>query len=1559
MTHSDTLTSSDSRFQAVLQQSNLTATQLTLWLGQKLHADTPLYNMTLCFRIEAALDHDAFQRAFSALVDRSDAFNTVFTEVDGIPQRRQRPSTGAPLPIVDLSDAAQPEIAAHAWVKRASQCRFELHAKLFDSALICLGPSTYIWYLNQHHLIADAWSMTLAYRRVSEGYGELVRGQPMEPAAWPAFERYADQERRLRERGNTTPRAAYWDAKPTHSVNLYNAPFGADGSARPGARTERVSRTLSLTTMARLQQRAGEPLYRGLSAHTTVFNLLATALFAYLHRVSGQTGLSIGTPTHNRTTPDFRDTLGVFIDVLPLDIHIDPDDTFATLYRKVRSETANALKHAEPGLVSAARHRDLNVFLNYINAELSAFDGHPTSTTWVHSGFGDANHHLRLEVHDLDDTGRLSLDFDLNCDLFSERQRRWIPTHFCNLLEGVLDDPQQPIDAIPIVDADEKALLLTAFARADTVADSALWQPTIVEQFQTQVVAHPNRLAVCYADQSISYRDLDLRSNQIASYLMTRGIPGGSIVGVFLERSVDQVVAILGILKAGAAYLPFDPAYPKERTAFILADAQAPAIITVGALSDRLPRGSTDVIDLDVEHDAIARHATTAPRHRVMPNDLAYVLYTSGSTGQPKGVTVNHGNVMSLMGGLHTSIFADMDTREPLNIAWVAPVIFDISVKQIFSALLQGHTLYPAPDHTRFDGAALFGFLSQNRIDVTDGTPVHLKLLQPVVAEDPERFPVKHLIIAGDVLPRDVVTQFLNALPTPPDITNIYGVAECTVASTYYRIAASDLVGTDTLPIGKPLPDQHLYIVNEARQLQPLGVSGELCLGGDCVGNGYWQRPDLTEAAFIPDPFESERTVYRTGDMAQFRDDGHVVFLGRRNHQVKLRGYRIELQEVEFQLLRYRAPFSAYAKTVTDAAVTLRHAHTDRAALWGYVVADRPLAFKELRNHLRRHLPDYMIPTHFVQLDRLPLTPNGKIDRKALAETEADEIRPEAEPDFEAPTTSLQRTLVSIWQSVLRVEPIGLQDNFFDLGGDSIMAIQIAARLAEQGFEMTPNQVFQTPTLDDLAAVVQPTAPRATAEDTAEGAVPLSPIQHRFLTQHPGQADHYNQWCVLRMPADTCIDTLEAALGTLLAHHDAFRLHYEQTDAGWRQAYRDAPRPVAITRVDVSGHREEDRQRIVESTTASVQSELDLATGELVRAVVFTGDETDAVRLALVVHHLVVDGVSWLILLEDLDTLYRAARAGRAPSLPPKTASFKAWSEGMRHADIPAAERAYWRESSADVVPALPAFLASARQHPYTVAQLEHVDVTLTATETETLLHTVPQAYHTKTPDILLTALAQAWRDVTGQTTLRVDLEGHGREEGLVPGLSLLRSVGWFTSLFPVTLSVPTDDGPGATIGQIKDTLRRVPRNGIGYGILQRRDPESMPNPDTAAPLLFNYLGDLDRLLPGESRFRFDQALGLSRHPSQTLAHPIDVSGIVVDNQLEIRFRSPTELIGDVQRLADAFAHALRDLIVHCSEADVGGKTATDFELVQLDDQSFKKLRSLLSSADKAGGAST
>ncbi|MEM7379319.1 MAG: amino acid adenylation domain-containing protein, partial [Pseudomonadota bacterium] len=742
--------------------------------------------------------------------------------------------------------------------------------------MIRLGPSTYIWYLNQHHLIADAWSMSLAYRRVSERYGELVGGKPIEPAAWPAFERYADHERRLRERGNATPRAAYWDAKPTHSVNLYNSPLGADGTARPSARTERVSRTLSPATMARLRQRAGEPQYRGLSHHTTVFNVLATALFAYLHRVSGQTGLSFSTPTHNRTTPEFRDTLGVFIDVLPLDIHIDPNDTFATLFHKVRSESADALKHAEPGLVSAARQRDLNVFLNYINAELTEFNGHPMTSNWVHSGFGDANHHLRLEVHDLDQSGSLSLYFDLNCDLFSERQRQWIPAHFCNLLEGLLDDPQQPIDAIPIVAGDEKVLLLNELARADTVADPALWQPTIVQQFQTQVDTHPDRIAVCYADQRISYRDLDHRSNQLASYLIARGVLAGSIVGVFLERSVDQIVAIMGILKAGAAYLPFDPAYPKERTGFILTDAQAPAIITVGALSDRLPRGSTDVIDLDIEGDAIARQPISSPDRQATPSDLAYVLYTSGSTGQPKGVTVNHGNVMSLMGGLHTSIFADMDTQEPLNIAWVAPVIFDISVKQIFSALLQGHTLYPAPDHTRFDGTALYRFFCQHRIDVTDGTPVHLKLLQPVVAEDPELFPVKHLIIAGDVLPRDVVTQFLNTLPTPPNITNIYGVAECTVASTYYRVAASDLVGTDTLPIGKPLPDQHLYIVNEAQQLQPLGVSGELCLGGDCVGDGYWQRPDLTEAAFIPDPFEPERTVYRTGDMAQFRDDGLV-----------------------------------------------------------------------------------------------------------------------------------------------------------------------------------------------------------------------------------------------------------------------------------------------------------------------------------------------------------------------------------------------------------------------------------------------------------------------------------------------------------------------------------------------------------------------------------------------------------------------------------------------------------------------------------------------------------
>ncbi|MEM6985916.1 MAG: condensation domain-containing protein [Pseudomonadota bacterium] len=888
--------------------------------------------------------------------------------------------------------------------------------------------------------------------------------------------------------------------------------------------------------------------------------------------------------------------------------------------------------------------------------------------------------------------------------------------------------------------------------------------------------------------------------------------------------------------------------------------------------------------------------------------------------------------------------------------AWVAPIIFDISVKQIFSALLQGHTLYPAPDHTRFDGEALYSFFQQNQIDVTDGTPVHLKLLQPVVDANPDDFCVKHLIIAGDILARQVVTQFLNTLTATPEITNIYGVAECTVATTFYRITDHDLIGNDTLPIGRPLSDQHIYIVNDAQQLQPVGVSGELYLGGSCVGSGYWQRDDLTQNAFLPDPFQQSGMVYRTGDMAQFRDDGQVLFLGRRNHQVKLRGYRIELQEIEFQLLNYRSPFSAYSKTVTDAAVILRDAQTEDAALWGYFVADRSLAFKELRNHLRRYLPDYMVPTHFVQLDRLPLTPNGKIDRQTLALTDADEIRPEAEPDFVAPTTPVQHILVDIWQSVLKVEQVGLHDNFFDLGGDSIMAIQISARLAERGFDMTPNTVFKAPTLADLASLVHATKPQVVEEEPVEGVVPLTPIQQRYLTQQQSHPEHYNQWCRLTMPADTCIDTLESALNALMAHHDSLRLGFHQTASGWQQVYRDAPQTVAIERVDVSAHRLQERQQIVTETTAGLQSQLDLAAADLVRAAAFVGADTDPIQLVLIVHHLVVDGVSWLILLEDLETLYKAQKQGTTPTLPAKTASFKAWSDGLQKAEIPAAERAYWQTQPSDTeLPVSPAFLASYTQRNHSVEQLVRVAVTLNEHETQRLLQSVPQVYHTQTPDILLTALTLAWQAITGQSSLRVDLESHGREDDVVPGLSLVRSVGWFTTLYPVTLTVPFEHSSqsiGTSIGHIKDLLRRVPRHGIGYGLLQDLDTPHAPG---AAPVLFNYLGNLEQLLPQDAMFAFDQALGLSSHPRHTVSHAIDVSGIVVKGQLEISFISPSAIIGDVRQLARAFEKALRDLIEHCSQADAGGKTATDFELVQLDDQSFSKLKSLLNKSDPPG----
>ncbi len=774
----------------------------------------------------------------------------------------------------------------------------------------------------------------------------------------------------------------------------------------------------------------------------------------------------------------------------------------------------------------------------------------------------------------------------------------------------------------------------------------------------------------------------------------------------------------------------------------------------------------------------------------------------------------------------------------------------------------------------------------------------------------------------------------------------MYGITETTVHVTYRPLSNSDLNSGSV--IGVPIPDLKIYILDPQLRPVPVGVSGEMYVGGAGLARGYLNRPELTAQRFIPDHLTGQpgHRLYRTGDVARFLASHDIEYLGRIDDQVKIRGFRIELGEIESVLCEHEA--------VREAAVVAREDVPGTKRLVAYLVSRQPnLDVSALRDHLKRKLPDYMVPAAFAFLDKLPLTSSGKVDRRALPVPEYQRV--DLANRYVAPRTEVERKLVAIWSKVLRIDRAGVRDNFFELGGDSILSLQVISMARGEGLKLTPKLLFEHPTIAELAMVAaEDDDTQSSHEVITGGDVPLTPIQLWFLEQHLDEASHYNQAFLFEVTGRIERPVLERALQEVSRHHDALRLRFAHEDSGWRQYYAALEESAPLSWVDLSDCQEPELQRQIDLAAASAQGSLDLEHGPLWRVSCFDLGPERAGRLLFVVHHLAVDGVSWRPLLEDLEAAYQQSEAGRGVRLAAKTTSFKVWAERLKELAATRSIRdevAYWKtvaDPEREAAAALPV------AHPEAVAEdtegsSDTLMVSLSVAETQALIQRVPSTYNTQINDVLLTAIARAWDQCTGSRVLYTNVEGHGRES-LFDDVDLSRTVGWFTSIFPVRLRLPGSGigwKPGEALKSVKEQLRRVPRHGIGYGILRYLAPEAemaaWPEPE----MVFNYLGQFDQVFAGSEMFRVAAGgSGPWHSPRQHRRYRLEINSLVSGGQLEVRwtYNSCFHPEAAIRRLADECVAALREVIHHCQSPEAGGYTPSDFPLAQLDQSTLDRL---------------
>ncbi len=888
--------------------SNLTRSQWLIWAGQKLDPDLPLYNMVLRFSIAGSVHVAQFRQAFQTMIDSCEALHSVFEETNGIPQRRVLKSSNYPFTFEDFSKCSDPELTLRSWMQLRATQRFNLASCLFDSALIKLGPDAFVWYLNLHHLITDGWSTALVYQRMAECYTAVGKVSPEPLPVLPSYQEYVSFEHKSRDSEQSKIAEQYWLEKlrePVQSTAFYAPPLSA-----LEARTTRVHCPLGKSRSRAIKKICQEKGIFFLNEELSVYILFLTFLLAFMHRFGDAKRLRVGAPLHNRSSRNFKSTPGLFMEVYPLQVDVDEDECFSSLIAKVTLEIQALLRFSQPGVSSTGGNKSYEVLLNFVNINFQDFAGMPIEPEWIHTGYGDRNHSLRLQVHDFKSRGEYDLYFDLNLGAFPEPDNLPVGKHFLFLLDSFIANRDCAIAGIELLDEDERQHV-RAFAAGPPIRFPE--NSTVLDLIAAQIQESPEAIAVADRKRQISFLELEQRSNQLARFLIRNAVNTGSLVSLCTRRSIETVVAIIAVLKAGAAYVPLDPDYPAARIDNMLDEidlaGKTSVLLTQQSLSTRFGTFSGQVIALDADWDTISNESTNALETTPSPDQLAYAIFTSGSTGRPKGVMVQHDGLLHYVSWARKFY----SREEAWNFPLYSSLSFDLTVTSLFLPLVLGGCIciYDAPDNR--DALALLDMVDDDCVDIIKLTPSHLALL---ANRDLRASRVKALIFGGEDFKTAQARQAMQIFGDDVAIYNEYGPTEAVVGCVIHRFDPNTDTGT-SVPIGRPIDNTCIYLLNQHKIETPLGVAGEIHIASPSVARGYLNQEEITAARFFPNPLPGSPRYYASGDFGRWREDGKLEYLGRHDEQVKLRGARIELGELESALLAHEDIQQAVAALIT------------------------------------------------------------------------------------------------------------------------------------------------------------------------------------------------------------------------------------------------------------------------------------------------------------------------------------------------------------------------------------------------------------------------------------------------------------------------------------------------------------------------------------------------------------------------------------------------------------------------------------------------------------------
>ncbi len=1468
----------------------LSSTQKRMYLLQQLDLDSIVYNMPFVIQLEKGADKTKIAKIFRQLISRHESFHTSIELRDDEPVQVVHSEIEFEIEEITIDKSDSQSIRSK-YIKA-----FDLSkAPLLRVVLVRVVGADVLLFIDMHHIISDGVSHSILERE----FQQLSEGEELPPLRLQ-YKDYSDWQNSKSQQEKKKGYEDYWLNRfageiPVLSLPLdYNRPIIQNFE---GATVNFVLNKDDTDSIKLFAEKNGLTLYISI---LSVLNIL-------LAKLAGQEEIIIGTPVAGRNHPDLEQIVGMFVNTLAIKNEVIGSETVQNFLAKLKQTILDAFDNQDypfEDLVDritinrdTSRNPVFDVMFNLFNqtdyrGNLSEFD----SFKYQHE-HGISKFDLTLTAHDLGEKIIFSLEYSTH--LFrADTIDRYI-IYFKRILNQVVKNSTGKISEIEMLGATEKHQLLYEFN--DTERDYPR-DKTIQQLFEEQVRRTPNSIALVYNENAMTFNELNNRSNQLAWHLRKKGTLAGDIIGIMIDRSFEMIVGILGIMKAGASYLPIDPEYPSDRKLYIIGESKLKMLLT----SQSIP-GSTEYnCDfLLLEDEKIYTDDRGNPKIVNQPSDLAYIIYTSGTTGQPKGVMVEH---KSIVNTLYFRI-KEYNMSEDDKCIQLFSFIFDGFLTSLFTPLLSGAKTVLVS--SIYDIELISKTIIKEKISHLISVPTVYKLI--FSRDDANYSSVKVVTLAGEAITDDII-ELTNKKYPFIELVNEYGPTETSVLTSIFR----DQQQHKKISIGKPIHNMQLYIVSSTNLLQPVGVVGELLIGGIGLARGYLNNDNLTKEKFTyfepatgrmhneEDKSSTAIRVYRTGDLARWLSDGNIEFLGRIDHQVKIRGLRIELGEIENAILKY--------ESIQECVVIDRDDKGDRY-LCAYIVGKKMGDQEDVRDFLSTRLPYYMIPTYFIWLDTLPLTVSGKVDRRLLPEPEKKSMK-----EYLAPRNKVEEKLAEAWSSVLRVNNIGVNDNFFSLGGDSIKTIQIQARMNRLGYKLNVQDIFINPTISTLAPKIT-LETKQISQDAISGAFKLTPIQYWFFSDR-NSLHHFNQSVLLNSKEYLEENRIKEVFQKLLDHHDALRMICKHNNEEHQLHINE----IENTSVSLKTYNLKDDINAAEKLTDyanQIQASIDLEKGPLMRLGLFHLSDGD--RLLIVIHHLVIDGISWRIIFEDIETLYGQVKKGDKLLLPLKSNSFRDWSDKLTEYaknNKLLEEKSYWAHIENEEFLTLKGDI---EDESSTNNSLGIQQIAIDKNTTARLLTQTNEAYGTEINDILLMALGYGANKTFGNEKILITLESHGRED-IFPNLDISRTIGWFTTAYPVLLDMQYANNLSLQMKHVKESLHQIPNKGIGYGVLKYLTPSELKEDihfNSKPQIEFNYLGQFDSDVEQMNLFGIaHESGGTEVSPEREINYDFSFNGMIAGGQLNLSVRYRKKYYSErlVSDFLNNYKNSLIEIINHCED---------------------------------------